>query len=82
MKRLTEQTVRMIVADMAPGVPDDMTLVPMFQELVAIISDLSDVATQEQASRLLGIATVLSKYAADEELNGAKRVRIDRGTRQ
>lgn len=81
MRRMNQDTVRLLVADLASKVPSDFTLIVGFDALVEIASELSNKMTERQAAQLIGAIAIVAKYAAHEEFAGTS-ISISRDTRQ
>lgn len=81
-RKLSEDEVRLLVADMATKVPCEVTLASALPSLFEVIGAISDRITMVETGNLLGLAAVVSKVVAAQEMFADTQIVVPKETRQ
>jgi len=81
-RKLDEAEVRLLVLDMVPKIPPELTLEASMFMLIEAISDMSERITMHQTSNLVGIAAIITKAIAADQEAAARPIVVDKETRQ
>jgi hypothetical protein len=81
-RKLEEDELRILVADMTTKLPPEITLETALMMLMDATSELSDRITMFETSNLISIAAVMTKAVAAQELYATSPISVEKETRQ